>query len=771
MGRRIAVYGATDEALKLLPLLTSHPALDVAAVFDPDAAVHRRRLALFEPPLAALLQRLLSDDPRVLRDDALLETVIDAGIAPPFRSEFAALVARDVEVLTPADARLRWEAPVHEPDAKRELLVALEEIAAAVELAAAPDALFARLLEVSIAVTGAAGGSLLLCEPDTEVLRVRAAVGLEAELWPKVQLRLGEGIAGRVWAERRALLVRGRANPERFELTRERFDVAASLCVPLHYAGATIGVLNLHHPTRDDLFSDDDLGFGEELGAIVARIAARAVETRALRRRALRADIEVDVARILGERAPLELRLAALCRHTASRVGRGVATLWWQEEPGGPNASDAPSLRLAASSLAGGALGAAARLSAGEGVDGCVARDREPRFLRSDGRLDYAALPLVADAKLLGVLSVQPGREASVTDDEAQALREIATAAATWLGRALRAERAEMRATRGDAVHEATLRLLAETDVDRIAESAVSSAALILDAEHAIVRTLDPERRSFRVRCHIGASSGALDDTLAQLDRRVAREALRRRALLDTADVEPGDDEADEVPALLVAPLLADGRALGTLAVYDKRAPAGPLFDALDRELLLRLAAITARALAAALPGGTTSVARSERLLPFAQFAMRLDEEIARADAAATDAPAFALVTCRIENWDSLPAEHAARLAESTQAAFVAQLRRYDVVTRTAAGALCALLPLPGGAAAEHVARLARAVAEAVAKDHEEEPRVALGFGHALYADDAASVFGARAAPRSGEAESTRAELLARAAELRIRML
>jgi len=439
MGRRIAVYGATDEALQLLPLLTRHPDLDVAAVFDPDAAVHKRRLALLEPPVAALLQHLLTDDPNVLLDDMRLEAVVDAGIAPPFRSDFASLVARGVEVLLPHEARLRWEAPAATTDSKRELLIALEEIAATVELAAAPDALFARLLEISIAVTGAAGGSLLLHEPDTEMLSVRAAVGLEAELWPKVQLRLGAGIAGRVWAERRALVVRGRANPELFEIVRERFDVAASLCVPLHYAGAAIGVLNLHHPTRSDLFSEDDLSFGEELGAVVARIAARAEETLALRRRALRADIAIEVARILGERAPFEFRLAALCRHAASRVGRGVATLWWHEEASPGGAGDGPSLRLAASSLAGGALGAAARLAPGEGVDGRVARDREPCFLRTAGRLDYAALPLVANAKLLGVLSVQPGSEARVAGNEEQALREIATAAATLLDRELRA--------------------------------------------------------------------------------------------------------------------------------------------------------------------------------------------------------------------------------------------------------------------------------------------------------------------------------------------
>jgi hypothetical protein len=472
---------------------------------------------------------------------------------------------------------------------------------------------------------------------------------------------------------------------------------------------------------------------------------------RALRKRALRADVVTDVARILGERAPLELRLAALCRHAASRAGRGVATLWWRDEAGSGAPDDFPSLRLAASSLAGGALGAAARLAPGEGVDGRVAREREPIFLRRNERLAYAALPLVAGARLLGVLSVQPGGDAPESGDEEDALRDVAAAAASGLDRELRAERAETRATRGEAVHEATLRLLAESDPDRIAESVASSAALILDAEHVIVRALDPERRSFRVRCHVGP----LDDALAQLDRRVAREALRRRALLDGSELAPGGEDEAETQDLLVAPLAHGGRALGTLAVYDKRAPAGPHFDALDRDLLLRLAAVTARALASALPSEAPGDAEGGRLSSFAHFARRIDEEIARAAASAADSPAFAVVTCRIENWEELPGGLATRIARNTQAAFTAQLRSFDFATRTAPAALCALLPIPGAAASEHVARLARAVAEAVAKDDEDAQRVALGFGYALYAGD-------------GE---TRTDLLARAAEPRIRML
>ena len=62
-------------------------------------------------------------------------------------------------------------------------------------------ALFPRLLETAVGVTGAEGGSLMLLDEATRELRVRVATDVEQELWPKIRVPLGEGIAGRVAAE------------------------------------------------------------------------------------------------------------------------------------------------------------------------------------------------------------------------------------------------------------------------------------------------------------------------------------------------------------------------------------------------------------------------------------------------------------------------------------------------------------------------------------------------------------------------------------------
>lgn len=81
MVRRIAVYGATDEALALLPALARRDDLELAWVYDPAARSLRRRLAWIEPGGARLLQQALTDDPRAPERGEAPAVVIDGGLA------------------------------------------------------------------------------------------------------------------------------------------------------------------------------------------------------------------------------------------------------------------------------------------------------------------------------------------------------------------------------------------------------------------------------------------------------------------------------------------------------------------------------------------------------------------------------------------------------------------------------------------------------------------------------------------------------------------
>lgn len=175
MPRRIAVVGATDAALALLPALARRDDLALALVYDPDARILRRRLALIEPGAARLLQDTLSDDPAALARAEGLALVVDGGLAesPP--------APRGVPVLPLAAAAERlglvpgpWSEPVAPAGAVRTTPIteALARSIAAgrrfvlVRCDASPDA-------------GGAGAA-----EESARLRAGAAAALESQLAP-----------------------------------------------------------------------------------------------------------------------------------------------------------------------------------------------------------------------------------------------------------------------------------------------------------------------------------------------------------------------------------------------------------------------------------------------------------------------------------------------------------------------------------------------------------------------------------------------------------
>jgi GGDEF domain-containing protein len=693
MRRRIAVLGISDDAIDALPRLAARSDVELACVYDADAIVIRRRLALYEPHAAALLQKLLTDDPAALDGAELVPA-----------AELAALAGG-------AEAASR--------DARAELVAALGEIADAAALVDEPAEAFARLLDAAIGATGATAGSLLLVDAASDRLRLAASTAVERELWPKIALERGRGIAGRAWADARPLRVRGLADPTAFDLVGERRDVASAALLPIAHGGAVRGVLCLHHASDDAHFSAADAEplaeIAAQLGRVAAAIAQREGERGAARLVAVDAALREAIAS-----GPDERRFTSLCRVAAEWTAGGTATLWWSEDP---RARSAP-LRLVASSLPGGALGAAASLAPGDGLDGRAARDREAVFLSRDGALAYAALPLVHEGALFGVLALQMGGTAV---DSEPALRAFASFAARELSRIEALAAARDRADRADALREAALRIVAAPDVDRAAAALATSAALLLAAEHAIVRVLDPVRRTLQLRAQ---TADAAEATLAALDRRIAREAARTRAPIVVAR----DDETGDPPALAV-PLLEGARVLGTLGVYGRRAPAPETFGGAERAAAQELAAFAARALAAVSPHETATAASV--LLSGEAWAKRIEAEIARARASGTSA-AFALATLRIENEAQLGAAATARAIERVAAALTVELRSFDCAVQSAPAAIAVLLPEPGEAIAERVARLARAVAEQVARTSTAEP-VALVFGYAAHPEDGAT--------------------------------
>jgi GAF domain-containing protein len=762
MRKRIGIYSATDEARQLIPLLLKNPGFEIAAVVDPDTESIRQQFGSIDSGLVRVLDERLTSDVNALLLDPNLHAVVDASSNGDFAANHPALTERGIQIVTPLTARLLWCFSRASRNNKRDLLTALHEIVESYNLTIDADELFSRVLEIAVSVTGAEGGSLMMLDHDARELRVRVAVGVEPELWPKIRVPLGHGIAGRVAADGRSLRLRGKADRQAFQIVRERFDVESAISVPLIFEGRVLGVLNLHHSTQADAFSDESLEFAEQLALLDAQIIARSQEHEALRSQAARYTAVRRVREILAAKDPLFDRLRTFCLFVAEQVGHGIATLYLRDD-------DESDLRLSATSLEGGGFGGEYRIEIGRGIDGTAARNREPAILRSsNGALAYAALPLIAGDRLFGVLSIQGGDEAAGGRAAEETLLEIAAAAAEEIAHVEREANITDRANKAGALNEAGIRMISATEPAEVLRMATSSAAMALGADHAILRIQDDENRRYVIRSYFGSADGRLQEQLFRLDKQISVEVIKRRAprlIADLADDPAFADLHSEFRSAIAAPLMREGRVIGTLTLYDKvltdRFYVGR-FQQEDFVLFAKFASYVERAVTNADFYARARKFRNfdtETNLPNERYLdKRIDDEIARASG---HEGALAIAVCLLENLDEIKgvsgSGRAREVVQRTVDALRAHLRAFDVMGRSENGEFTILLPDPGYSAGERVYALARAVADDLSKDSalNDPIRVALAFGYALY-------------PTEG---TDRQSLLARARTPRIRMV
>jgi len=743
--RRIGIFGVTDESLGLAHLLLANPKLDIVRVWDADREQALTRIRSLAPDLASTLEAILIDDPDEFALHSELDAVIDSDTGPGFATRFPESPERGIQIVSPLTARLLWGYGVAARDRKAELLTALSEVVESVELTIDSAELFERMLDIAVGVTGADGGSLMLLNQPSQELRIRVAIGVEPELWSKIRVPMGEGIAGRVAADARPLRLRGKADRRTFQIVRERLDVESALCVPLVAAGRVLGVLNLHHSTQPDAFSDADLQFLEQLAHLDAQIISRAQEHESLRNQAARYELVRKIQGLMAGATPFPEQLRGLCRFVAESVGHGIATIFLCN-------AESSELRLAATSLEGGGFGGEYRVVKGQGVDGQVAQSRRPAFLReSDGSLAYVGLPLIAGERLVGVLSVQAGSDPPRGRAAEETLLEMAAAVAEGIARADREARMVTRATRANAINETGIRMLSTHDLDDVLNIATSSAAMILDADHALFRLQDEQTRRYAIRSYFGSADGPLQEALFRLDKTVSVETIRRRSprnIRDIASVESLAADARDVRSLLSAPIKNNGRVIGVLNVYDKvtadRFQATSFSDD-DFQVFTRFVSYVEQATQTAMYHVQTRQHRNfdeDTGLPNATYlGKRIQEEIARC--VGRDG-ALAVAVCCIENLDEISREanpaHAHRLILRLADAMRSHLRDFDVLGRIATAQFAVLMPEPGLSPGERVFELARAVADEIShEDSLNDPvRVALAFGYAVHPGDGA---------------------------------
>ena len=345
---------------------------------------------------------------------------------------------------------------------------------------------------------GADAVAVLLADEDSGELVIRAAIGMQPELWREVHIAAGAGMAGRVLAERKPLIVADLSTIEVASPTLRESGVRSLVAVPIMAGGRVVGVLHadsyeLSHFGRQDatlltLVAD-------RMGAAIQQVRLFELE------RAARADAEAVAERL----ARLQRVTASLSRElSAEAVAEALIAELVEDVEGEPTSYlvwivDGDRLRLLRGSPASPRALAFTDMSLDAPLPGPeVVRTGRPLWLESRDDIEafgelreakteaeaIAVLPLTVEEQVIGVLAVAYQDARQFSEDERRFLVVVARQAAESLQRAA-VRRSRQRGSFANAVladvsaalgssldRNATLRLALEELVPRVADMA-----------------------------------------------------------------------------------------------------------------------------------------------------------------------------------------------------------------------------------------------------------------------------------------------------------
>jgi GGDEF domain-containing protein len=284
------------------------------------------------------------------------------------------------------------------------------------------------------------------------------------------------------------------------------------------------------------------------------------------------------------------------------------------------------------------------------------------------------------------------------------------------------------RASLAGAVNEAGIRMITTTDPAEVLRLGTSSAAMVLEADHAVLRLQDEDTQRFVIRSYFGSADGPLQERLFRLDKDVSVDVLRRARRASSATCRGRRSSPRTAPTCA----RCSPRRCAATASWSARSrsttrsppTASPRACSRRRRGAVRAVRVVLRArdrerdvLREGAP--VPQLRRGHRACPNAAYlAQRIREETARAGA--RDG-AFAVAVVRIANFAELEAAgdpvKTRRAVHGVVDALRRNAREFDVLTRCENAEFALLIPEPGHDPAQRVLDLARAVSEDVTRD------------------------------------------------------
>jgi len=119
------------------------------------------------------------------------------------------------------------------------------------------DEVLSSAFNSAVKILNAETGSLMLFDPEEEVLTIKKSYGLNEEIIRKTRVKKGETIVGLVAQSGKPFIIHGRADIS--IKGRKKYEKVNSICVPLKTRKGVIGVVNLNRKEDANPFTEDNL--------------------------------------------------------------------------------------------------------------------------------------------------------------------------------------------------------------------------------------------------------------------------------------------------------------------------------------------------------------------------------------------------------------------------------------------------------------------------------------------------------------------------------
>ncbi|MBN2144433.1 MAG: sigma 54-interacting transcriptional regulator [Candidatus Aureabacteria bacterium] len=179
-----------------------------------------------------------------------------------------------------------------------EKLELLERIVTDMNSAVSPDELLNHLMDKCLVMTGATTGSIMLINPETQVLDIRVSRGLAREKVRETKLKLGQGVTGHVALTGKPLLINDADKVHYY--VRVRDDLKSELAFPLKTDNQIIGVISVDS-VRKNAFGQQDMDILHTLSQVSVQILQKANLIEDLKLKIKDQQLILNIAEIIEE--------------------------------------------------------------------------------------------------------------------------------------------------------------------------------------------------------------------------------------------------------------------------------------------------------------------------------------------------------------------------------------------------------------------------------------------------------------------------------------